>query len=320
MSSFANTIPIKNVLYKLLPSHIIIQDIDKIMEQFYNYLSKYSIKWIKNNYVYDCSYFNKQDFLRFRIYVTKRIIDQDNEYIMEFKLLSGDRFAFAELLYSISDYLKVSIPGSNQISILDDEFDFINYKQNIEFMSELISKKSSSDLRLQCLQNYNSCLTSLLKIDENFKSINKTNTLPNIFNDCPTCMKIIYDIITMMELNDYNFLSYEEKLYSISILTNIYNIYYIGPNSDQMDKIKLSIERIICNIFNKENIDYHLQHIGLELAIAYIKYTMETLPSFIFDRIENDLINGKFNNNIPAKELAEEFSSYVSGYKIIIKD
>ncbi len=303
-----NKIPQKHPLRDVLYTHFIINSDSSFVNEreiIEETLVNLSIYWeqLKNS-VYNCSYLSNCEILKFKISISR---NDDIEHIVEFKQLSGDRFAYASLLAMLEQNMGpklggITIPGARTFRVFD-EVDLSNSGQQAEFLSELISEKSPPQLRLDGLVQFNACIEDILKCDKKYMHMSeeeKQNT-PNIFNICPIYNDMIKIVIGMIKD-----ISYYEKLPSISILTHMYELEFLKPNISE--EVLSDVDDII-NYLIKQELDYHLHRLVLSLCLSIIK-SGNKLSSEIFEKVNNDLKMKKFDNDIPAKKIAEELLCY----------
>lgn len=180
-------IPVFNTFHPLrtpLNSNILIESneiellLNKLKQAFYNL--SIDVKINKNGYT--CLYFEDLEFIEFEI----RFYTYNEKNMFEFKLMCGDRFGYAQLLYKISEILGKEIPGSRNFkSFSDDNYADESFKpafrEMIGFMEETI-KTGNHDIMIQGFKTLYSCidkrnphidlLNDLFKyiIDNNFES------------------------------------------------------------------------------------------------------------------------------------------------------
>jgi hypothetical protein len=223
--------------------------IDTLLNDLFATASTLSMLMVKKNeFVYACSSYKKQELLHFeiRIYIT-----EDNQFLIEFKHLRGDRFSFAELLHDIGKMLKVDIPGGRTFDMFD-EVDVSNHEQMKTHLDEFILVDPH-----QCLPSLAACARDIAKSGRGLE----------FFGPEGTWRDIVSTVVNLATKEEF-------YLACVSVLADIAEVAVPG------DPCELST-------ILSQSIGYHERREAIRLALNCKKHGV-LFPNVYFNVFDND--------------------------------
>ncbi len=159
-ASVQNSAPLFHVLRTPLSTSIMVDNsYEEVVALLMNAITALDIGYTSTQHcVYDCTYLLKNELLRVQI----RIYRKDDMHLIEFKLIQGDRFVYAEMLAHLSYHFRTPIPGA-RIFPSQDGVDLTNQENMCEYMSELLKVNSPLDLQLQGMQTVGACARDITR-------------------------------------------------------------------------------------------------------------------------------------------------------------
>lgn len=250
---------------------------DTVESKLRDVFSRLSISYdnSKSRYTYYCSAFKNQEFIYFEVNIFST---ENDEYVLVFQSLYGDRFDYGNLLYSIGQILGIKIPGEIKLSYFLGTVDLSNIDQMREFLQELLDKDSPEDLKVQGLQGLAACA-------RDFQLTDVSIIVSDIFGvggDWETLLESVINIIQSTQTNSRLF------LLAVSTLADIFEIKLSKDVRTQFKELAgetaLSTLKNNSNKFTETEY-YHLRREGLRLFSALREYNVITEP-VEFDQTE----------------------------------